>query len=81
MGKMWFRPKAYGYGAGLPIAWQGWVVLAVFLLAVFGLHWLVVTYVQAARQLVIQTAGLVILVAAVMLIAKAKTEGGWHWRS
>ncbi len=22
----WFAPKRYGYGAGLPIAWQGWVL-------------------------------------------------------
>src|SRR3546814_6692541 len=24
----WFRAKRHGYGAGLPIAWQGWVMLA-----------------------------------------------------
>ena len=22
--KPWFAPKRFGYGAGLPIAWQGW---------------------------------------------------------
>jgi hypothetical protein len=22
----WFAPKRYGYGAGLPITWQGWAV-------------------------------------------------------
>ena len=27
----WFAPKRYGLGAGLPIAWQGWAVLAVFI--------------------------------------------------
>ena len=26
----WFPAKRYGWGWGLPIAWQGWVVLAVF---------------------------------------------------
>ena len=24
----WFEPKKLGYGAGLPVAWQGWVLLA-----------------------------------------------------
>ena len=23
----WFAPKRYGFGAGLPIAWQGWALL------------------------------------------------------
>jgi hypothetical protein len=27
----WFPAKRYGWGWGLPIAWQGWVVLALFL--------------------------------------------------
>jgi len=25
--KIWFRAKRYGYGWGLPCAWQGWVVM------------------------------------------------------
>ena len=28
--KIWFPAKRYGWGWGLPVAWQGWVVLAVF---------------------------------------------------
>jgi hypothetical protein len=27
----WFRPKLYGSGVGPPVAWQGWVVVAVYL--------------------------------------------------
>jgi hypothetical protein len=26
----WFRAKRYGWGWGLPLTWQGWVVLALF---------------------------------------------------
>jgi hypothetical protein len=33
----WFRAKHFGYGAGLPFKWQGWVTLAVYLLAMVGL--------------------------------------------
>jgi hypothetical protein len=28
--KYWFPAKRYGWGWGLPCAWQGWVVLAAF---------------------------------------------------
>lgn len=26
----WFRAKRYGWGWGLPLRWQGWVVLALY---------------------------------------------------
>jgi len=26
----WFRAKRYGWGWGLPLTWQGWVALALF---------------------------------------------------
>lgn len=29
--QIWFPAKRYGYGWGLPCAWQGWVVMALFL--------------------------------------------------
>jgi len=29
--QVWFRAKKYGWGWGLPCAWQGWIVLAVWL--------------------------------------------------
>src|SRR5579884_3283512 len=28
----WFAPRRYGYGAGLPISWQGWALTAGYLL-------------------------------------------------
>ena len=30
-GSYWFPAKRYGWGWGLPCAWQGWLVLAAFL--------------------------------------------------
>ena len=29
----WFRAKRYGWGWGLPLAWQGWVFLVAWILA------------------------------------------------
>ena len=34
--RVWFRAKRYGWGWGLPCAWQGWVVLAVWLVLLCG---------------------------------------------
>jgi hypothetical protein len=28
--RYWFRAKTYGWGWGLPLRWQGWAVLVVF---------------------------------------------------
>ena len=36
-GPEWFAPKRYGYGAGLPITWQGWALTVVFLAVSIGL--------------------------------------------
>lgn len=30
----WFPAKRYGWGWGLPVRWQGWLVLAIFLMLV-----------------------------------------------
>lgn len=69
----WFRAKRFGYGAGLPIAWQGWVVLALYLAICIG----------APRALSGAPAAGAILAATVWLVwvAKARTRGGWRWRS
>jgi len=32
----WFPAKRYGWGWGLPTAWQGWFVIAAFACLVFG---------------------------------------------
>lgn len=39
--RYWFHAKRYGYGWGLPATWEGWVVLAGYVGAVFGvIPWL-----------------------------------------
>lgn len=32
--KYWFRAKRYGWGWGLPCAWQGWAVLIAYLVLI-----------------------------------------------
>ena len=80
MSKSWFRPKRYGYGAGLPVSWQGWAVLAVYVGALVILYWFAQRYFAQPQRVMIQAVGVLIATAALVLICAAKTEGGWRWR-
>lgn len=70
----WFAPKRYGLGSSLPIAWQGWAVLAVYVAAVMGAFFLFgernpATYATIAITTVI-----------LLVISARTTRGGWRWR-
>jgi hypothetical protein len=73
-GPEWFAPKRYGYGAGLPISWQGWVVTLAFLAAVG-----VIAFLFGDRPVVL-IALLVPLSLLLILITARTTRGGWRWR-
>ncbi len=34
--RYWFPAKRYGWGWGLPLTWQGWLVMAVFVVLLLG---------------------------------------------
>ena len=74
----WFAQKRFGYGAGLPIAWQGWALLGSYLAAVIGFG------VLAERLVGVALVGAVLAIlgisAGFVAIAKARTRGGWRWR-
>lgn len=73
-GPEWFAPKSHGYGSGLPIAWQGWVVLIVYLAVVLGsipLGW---------RSVVAHLSIVVVASAILCIICSKTTRGGWRWR-
>jgi len=74
-GPEWFGPKRYGYGSGLPIAWQGWAVLIGYVAIV------------VALVLTLRRSGPVPFLAAVIpvtvvfaVICARTTRGGWRWR-
>lgn len=70
----WFRAKSHGFGAGLPMKWQGWVMLGAHVAAMGGL-----TLLLQDRPLVLMPLIILIAVAPFPLYA-ARTEGGWRWR-
>ena len=70
--RAWFAPKSVGYGAGLPIAWQGWAVLIAFLV---GLVASLTLLTGVARPIAVTA-----LICALVFICFKTTEGGWRWR-
>lgn len=70
----WFLPKRYGYGTGMPIAWQGWALLGTYLFVVTSAAFLVESSPLAFWTI------LFVATAAMSLICAAKTRGGWRWR-
>jgi len=70
----WFAPKRYGYGSGLPTAWQGWAILLAYLALVIGSVFLFQQRPYLVPAIVLPaTAGLLIVTART-------TRGGWRWR-
>ena len=70
----WFAAKRYGVGAGWPIAWQGWALIAGFLLAVGFALWLFGPDDPAALSIILP------VTAAFLIIIVRTTRGGWRWR-
>jgi hypothetical protein len=69
----WFAPKRFGFGSGLPIAWQGWALLG-WLLAMIGLAaWIFGR--DDWRVLTIVVPALIVYV----VVAAFTTKGGWRW--
>jgi hypothetical protein len=73
-GRPWFRPKNRGYGTGLPITWQGWVMLAALIALIAGVSALL------RGQPAMMTIFVILAGLAPMPLYRAKTEGGWRWR-
>ena len=71
----WFAPKRFGYGAGLPIAWQGWAVLAAYVAVLAGAGFLIQRHTAGYVAIVIAAT------VALIVVAKRHTRGGWKWRS
>ena len=66
----WFPAKRFGWGWGFPCAWQGWVVLIVYLTLVLG----GIPVIQAVKGNAIYVAYLMVLTAALLAVCWAKGE-------
>ncbi len=74
----WFAAKSYGYGAGLPIAWQGWMLMMLYVAALTGIGLLSKIPHTLAR---VGTFMLLLIITAIFIaVCRQRTQGGWKWR-
>ena len=71
----WFAAKRYGYGAGLPLAWQGWAVVIAYLALVLGAAFLL-----GEGEPVALLALIIPSTICLIVISASTTSGGWRWR-
>ena len=74
----WFAPKKFGYGAGWPIAWQGWVLLLGYIALMVSAGLLLES--GDTVLIAIGAVSMALLTFLVIIIAKRRTKGGWKWR-
>jgi hypothetical protein len=79
MPRYWFRQKRLGYGA-TPNTWQGWVFSIAGALLIAALAFGADFIRDNTIRLVVVTLGMPVVIVPFVLIAHAKTEGGWRWR-
>ena len=70
---VWFEPKRFGYGSGLPVRWQGWALLA----GVIGIG----CALGAMHDRRVGIPLLVLDVGVFCVLCARHTRGGWRWRS
>ena len=70
----WFASKRYGFGAGMPMAWQGWALTGLYVALI-----ITVSILFGNQPLILLS---IILPATVLLVlvAARTTRGGWRWR-
>jgi hypothetical protein len=74
MKNYWFKPKLYGFGA-VPVTWQGWTVVIVYIVALLG-----VTSTLGQTKPFATAVIAVLMTGALVVISWIKTEGGMRWR-
>ena len=70
----WFRQRRYGLGAGLPIHWKGWLLLALWFAAIMALA---ATFPAQSGP---RFASILAVTSPFVWLCWRKTEGGWRWR-
>ena len=72
----WFGAKRYGYGWGLPVRWQGWVVLVAYFVLLYG----GLSYFKPRGNPLGLFVYFVVLSAALVAVIALKGERPLRWR-
>ena len=74
----WFPAKKYGYGWGLPITWQGWVVVMAYFVLVIGSLFFLHVHTESGRfQYVLFTIFLSVVLIAICWLKGEPAK--WRW--
>jgi hypothetical protein len=78
---VWFEPKRYGYGAGLPIRREGWITLGGYVAAMI-LMAVAIGPLAHANPLFLLCPAIVMAGATLWFVplCARHTRGGWRWR-
>ena len=74
--RYWFRAKRHGWGWGLPLTWEGWVVLAAFIVLIVA-GGLVFPPTRAPPAFIAFVVGLSVLLVAVCWLKGEPPR--WRW--
>lgn len=75
----WFKRKLYGWG-WTPVKWQGWLVIFLFVAAIFGLALSAKPNYTGAEIAFKFITPLIILVSLLLVVCYKKGEKpGWQW--
>ncbi|MFE0018253.1 hypothetical protein ACFWXH_25650 [Mesorhizobium sp. NPDC059054] len=79
MSKPWFPVKKYGYGAGLPYRWRGWMIIIGYVAAItfVAVRWSSYSEEHPWRYF----AAVAMLTAIAVFISWPKSEQPWRWRN
>lgn len=72
----WFPAKRYGWGWGLPVRWQGWLVFAAYLALLYAGTY----YFKPRRDVLSLLVYLVVLTAVLVAVVALKGERPLRWR-
>ena len=70
----WFAPRKRGIGSGVPIRWQGWALIAAYVLTLIGIS------LPGKKPDSLRITLIFAVTAVFLLITARKTKGGWRWR-
>lgn len=72
----WFAAKRYGWGWGLPVRWQGWLVLGAYFTLLYG----GITLLAPRSGTIGLLAYLIVITVALLVIVVLKGERPLRWR-
>lgn len=71
--KPWFAVKRFGYGVGLPISWEGWLLITLFVATI--------TVLGLVLSPLLFVLSVIPATAALLLIAHRQSDDDWRYRN